>query len=62
MAIAKLRAALKLEGKYPFYGSFKQNVINQTQKEFHCYAALKFKFEEVKTSRKVTHLAIKTIH
>ncbi len=62
LAVAKLRRALKLEYKYPLYGSFKQNVINQAQKEFHCYAALKFKFDEIKISRKVTHLAIRTIH
>ncbi len=62
LAIAKLRAALKLEGKYQLYTGFKQRIIKPVQKEFHCYNALKFKFEEVKTSRKVTHLAIKTIH
>lgn len=56
ISICDLRHLLKIENIYPLYADFKKKVIIQTQKELEKLTDIKFEFEEVKTSRKVTSI------
>lgn len=56
ISVLDLRHLLKIEDIYPLYADFKKKVIVQSQKELEKLTDIKFEFEEVKTSRKVTSI------
>lgn len=57
--IKELKSILGIEKKYKLYADLKKYVILQAQKELKTHTDIKFKFEEIKTGRKIT--AIKFI-
>lgn len=57
ISVEKLRDILGIEAtEYPLYSDFKRNVILQAQKELNVKTDLMFKFEEIKSGRKVTSI------
>lgn len=54
--IDELRKLLKADNIYPLYADFKRKILIQTQKELQKISDISFKFEEIKTGRKVTSI------
>ncbi|MCB2362165.1 replication initiation protein [Clostridium estertheticum] len=54
--VEELRKLVKADNVYPLYNDFKRFVIERTQKELKKLSDIKFEFEEIKTSRKITSL------
>lgn len=55
ISVKDLRYILEVPESYN-YGMFKKNILKKTQKDLEEYTDIKFSFEEIKTSRTITHI------